>query len=480
MPDRVIFDKDIIELELENVPTARGGKQLRIRIIKGGGTESKIYLVEVTDSLLGSTIADKLSEIRNDFIYWLLRRLFVKRYQEKGKEINELIGLGSGNYESMIGITVSKDEALLILLRMIRMFVEDNSERPIDILEFFLSCELHFNVIQNAINDASKLHNLIKRRGDNQVYLVEGRFDALKDKIIELENRDSVKPIKFFHEVEITLTPPFGFLLFPFKDKKGFKHSDYKDHIIPYIKDNHDIQYVNAIHESSGRGMAEFQSWFNASDDLNQATVSGYWDMALHILTPSVCKYIDQPDRRTALEIGYGGGRILNAACDFFGHVYGVDIHLEQSVVEDFFRSNNRSNFTLLNSRGNTIDLPSESIDLVYSFIVLQHLEYFKDFVIYLEETLRLLRSGGVAQLYFGSFGRLPLKGRVRLFFTGYKEIPDALVNHTSLLIRTGHAVSIAKSMGFKVVDRGHSYKRVPDGFPDITGGQNYITLLKP
>lgn len=242
MPDRVIFDKDIIELELENVPTARGGKQLRIRIIKGGGTESKIYLVEVTDSLLGSTIADKLSEIRNDFIYWLLRRLFVKRYQEKGKEINELIGLGSGNYESMIGITVSKDEALLILLRMIRMFVEDNSERPIDILEFFLSCELHFNVIQNAINDASKLHNLIKRRGDNQVYLVEGRFDALKDKIIELENRDSVKPIKFFHEVEITLTPPFGFLLFPFKDKKGFKHSDYKDHIIPYIKDNHDIQ----------------------------------------------------------------------------------------------------------------------------------------------------------------------------------------------------------------------------------------------
>ena len=173
-----------------------------------------------------------------------------------------------------------------------------------------------------------------------------------------------------------------------------------------------------------------------------------------------------------------GGGRILNAACEFFGHVYGVDIHLEQSVVEDFFRSNNRSNFTLLNSRGNTIDLPSESIDLVYSFIVLQHLEYFKDFVIYLEETLRLLRSGGVAQLYFGSLGRLPLKGRVRLFFTGYKEIPDALVNHTSLLIRTGHAVSIAKSMGFKVVDRGHSYKRVPDGFPDITGGQNYITLL--
>lgn len=243
MSDRVIINKDIIELELEKVPNAHGGNHLIIRIIKGGGTESKPYPVGVTTTLSGmSSAAEKLSNYHNDFIYWLLRRLFVKRYQEKGNELNELVELGSGNYESLIGISVSKDEALLTLLRMIRKFVEENSARPIEILELFLSCDLHIDLLQNAISDASRLYSLIKKNGSNQVILIAGRLDALKDKIDKLENRDSVKPTKFFYEVEITLTPPFGFLLMPFKDKNGFKYSDYKDHTIPHIKDNHDIK----------------------------------------------------------------------------------------------------------------------------------------------------------------------------------------------------------------------------------------------
>ena len=243
MSDRVIIKKDIIELELENKTGYRGRNQLIFRIIKGGGTESKIYPANVTDTLLGMTsVVEDLSKFHNDFIFWLLRRLFVKKYQEKGNEINELVELGSGNYESMIGISVSKDEALITLLHMIRMFVEDDSERPIDILELFLSCDLHINVIQTAINDASKRYKLIKKHGTYQVQLIDGQWDALKDKIDELENRDHAKPIKIFHEVEITLTPPFGFLIIPFKDKKGFKYSAYKDHIIPYIENNHDIK----------------------------------------------------------------------------------------------------------------------------------------------------------------------------------------------------------------------------------------------
>lgn len=244
-------------------------------------------------------------------------------------------------------------------------------------------------------------------------------------------------------------------------------------------KDNHDARYIDAVRESTSGGMKAFQSWFNASDDVDQAVVSGYWDMTIHILTPGVCKYINQPDRMTALEIGYGGGRILNAACSFFGHVYGIDIHQEHGYVERFLRQQNRSNFTLLRPTEGAIDLPSETIDLVYSFIVLQHLNNIEEFVKYLEETQRLLRSGGIAQLYFGSLGRLSVKSRLGLVLTGFKEIPDALVNHTSLVIGTRKAAKIAKSLGFKVIDSGHSYKRVPDGFPDNSGGQNYISVLK-
>jgi len=244
--------------------------------------------------------------------------------------------------------------------------------------------------------------------------------------------------------------------------------------------ESHDNQYIKTISQSANRGMTEFQSWFNASDDLNQSIVSGYWDMAFHVLTPGVRKYIDQPDKCTALEIGYGGGRILNAACSFFGQVYGVDIHQEQVLVENFLRKQNHSNFTLLNLEDGTIKVPAESIDLVYSFIVLQHLEHFENFVAYLEETKRLLRPGGVAQLYIGSFRRLPIRSQARHFSTGYKEFPKASVNQTSLLIRSGKGASTARALGFKVVDTGHSYKNMPDGFPNNRGGQDHITLLKP
>ena len=244
-------------------------------------------------------------------------------------------------------------------------------------------------------------------------------------------------------------------------------------------KNSHDFEYISAIRESTAGGMKSFQSWFNGSDNVNQAAISGYWDMAIHILTPTVCKYISQPDSMTALEIGYGGGRILNAACGFFGQVYGVDIHQEQSYVEDFLHSQSHSNFTLLHLQEGNIDLPPESIDLIYSFIVLQHLDNIGEFINYLKESSRLLRPDGIAQLYFGNLGKLSVGSRIRHFLIGYREIPDTQVNHTSLVISIGKAARIARSLELKVIDRGHSYKRAPDGFPDNAGGQSYITVLK-
>jgi len=49
----------------------------------------------------------------------------------------------------------------------------------------------------------------------------------------------------------------------------------------------------------------------------------------IHILTPKVCEYIENPEETTALDIGYGGERILNAACGYFKQVLGIDIHEE-------------------------------------------------------------------------------------------------------------------------------------------------------
>lgn len=243
MSDRIIINEEIIELELQTTKNRHSKTFLFIRISKGGETEAKAYRVDLTPTLLVlDDVLERLSIIHRDFVYWLLRRLFIGEYKEKGTELNEVVQLDSKNYESMIGKNVSDNEALLILLKMIRTFLEDSAERQITILELFLSCDIHINNLQKAIINASALHKLIERSGRNYVKLIEGRFEALNEKIDDLENRNSIKPITFFNEVEITLKPPYGFILMPFKDKKRFKQSDFKDHIIPYIKDNYGIE----------------------------------------------------------------------------------------------------------------------------------------------------------------------------------------------------------------------------------------------
>lgn len=174
------------------------------------------------------------------------------------------------------------------------------------------------------------------------------------------------------------------------------------------------------------------------------------------------------------------GGRILNAACNYFMEVIGIDIHDEQETVEAFLRAQGKENFKLIKTSGRSIDVDSESIDFIYSFFVLQHLPSFDAFVSYIKETYRCLKPSGIAQLYFGKYSS-KLKGidQLRYFIQGYKEFHEVPVNYTSLVVRVSKVKKLCKGIGFKVVEVGISYKRVPDGYPKIRGGQNYVTLLK-
>jgi hypothetical protein len=61
----------------------------------------------------------------------------------------------------------------------------------------------------------------------------------------------------------------------------------------------------------------------------------------------------------------------------------------------------------------------------------------------------------------------------------GYQVILNAPVNRTSLVIRQRKAAREATAIGFRVLDRGRSYKQVPDGFPRRRRGQSFMTLLK-
>ena len=241
----------------------------------------------------------------------------------------------------------------------------------------------------------------------------------------------------------------------------------------------HQKRYTEAIGHASKAGNIPFQNWFNQSINVEQSVLRGFWDFSVHILTPAVCAAISTPESKTALEIGYGGGRLLNAAAAHFGNVIGMDIHDEKTAVSDFLTAQGKTNFQLLRTNGAEISVPSDSVDLIYSFIVLQHLPNFATFAKYIAETARCLKTGGVAQLYFGN---LTLHKQLQQWSqakSGYLEFPDAQVNHISLLVRLAKVKSICRQVGLQVVDTGTSYKNAPDGLPNKKGGQKYVTVLK-
>lgn len=241
----------------------------------------------------------------------------------------------------------------------------------------------------------------------------------------------------------------------------------------------HRDSYASAIHSARLAGSDAFQSWFNQAEDEQTATVRGSWDFSFHMLTRPVCARIAAPEKAVALEIGYGGGRLLLAAAAHFKRAIGIDIHGEADAVDAYLRARGCTNFELLRTDGCTIPVPDRSVDFIYSFVVLQHLPNLAVLRGYLAAAQRALTDTGVAQLYFGHFGGLGLASRIRHAFAGYLEIRDAPVNHSSLLLREGFAWGLCRSAGFSIVDSGTSYKSVPDGYPRRPGGQFYLTLVK-
>jgi SAM-dependent methyltransferase len=219
-------------------------------------------------------------------------------------------------------------------------------------------------------------------------------------------------------------------------------------------------KYVEAVRRAREQGPEAFRAWFDP------AAAHGYWDFAVHVLTPEVLRRLERPYELTALEIGYGGGRLLNAACSFFGEVVGVDVHEEEDEVRRFLAAEGKANFRLVRGPGDSLPVEDGSVDFVYSFIVLQHLPSFAVFERYLRETARVLRPRGVAQLYYGRLGR-PF---------GVAERPEVPANDVSLLVGPWTARRAARRAGLRAVGSGRSFRHVPDGYPR-RGGQLYLTL---
>jgi SAM-dependent methyltransferase len=97
--------------------------------------------------------------------------------------------------------------------------------------------------------------------------------------------------------------------------------------------------------------------------------------------------------RGRALDFGCGVGRLTQALVPHFREVWGIDI--APSMIELAQKLCPHTCRFILNTSERLEEIPDDSIDLIYSSIVLQHIEprYAKD---YLAEFLRVLTPSGL------------------------------------------------------------------------------------
>lgn len=146
------------------------------------------------------------------------------------------------------------------------------------------------------------------------------------------------------------------------------------------------------------KDLVEFLNWFDTTTSTADCLARAEKDWKYRF---QMFPYYLSMNKCAALEIGFGGGRLLSQAARDFQHVYGVDIHESFAMTEKFLHSLEVRNYTLLR-RENLSSLADESMDFIFSFIVFQHFDGFEEVVFYLSEIQRILKEEGYAHIYYG------------------------------------------------------------------------------
>src|SRR3989344_244410 len=103
---------------------------------------------------------------------------------------------------------------------------------------------------------------------------------------------------------------------------------------------------------------------------------------------------------RSVLEIGCGTGRITEFFGKNFKEVSGIDIS-EEMIEEGKRRLRHLTNLKLEVTDGRIYPFPDQSFDLVFSFIVFQHMPDKETVEKNLLEIDRVLKNGGIAKIQF-------------------------------------------------------------------------------
>ena len=148
----------------------------------------------------------------------------------------------------------------------------------------------------------------------------------------------------------------------------------------------------------------------------------GKWDLNEFLLTGDrqIAEVMSHADRlgyprkrEVALDFGCGIGRNTRALAKYFRKCHGVDISATMiSQAREINESVPGCEF-LVNSTAGLAMFPDESVDMVYTALVLQHMPNTRVIKSYIAEFVRILRRDGL--LVFQLLCALPLKNRFQL-----------------------------------------------------------------
>lgn len=214
------------------------------------------------------------------------------------------------------------------------------------------------------------------------------------------------------------------------------------------------------------RNMVEYLDWFDSTNSIEQALETGRndWDFRF-----SSNNYFSQVTKGTALEIGFGGGRLLLHASEAFEHVIGVDIHDNFSMTAQFLNSQGCRNFSLIN-RDDLDTLEDGSLDYIYSFIVFQHFEGINEVIFYLEQIERLLSDKGLAHIYFGKTEK-----------EGFEEVApsDFILRDCSLYINPASMEDLV-AQKFEILESVSQVAKKPGDTAGVSGQSSILFKKHP
>ena len=123
------------------------------------------------------------------------------------------------------------------------------------------------------------------------------------------------------------------------------------------------------------------------------------------------------------LELGCGAGRMTASFAKRFEHVYAFDISREMLSRARQMHTEQRNILWLLSNGADLSCVASDSMDFVFSYLVLQHLPEEALAMQYIREMLRVLQPGGVFLFQFNGGFEPTMNWRGRLAW----EVVDAL-----------------------------------------------------